>query len=366
MHLLLTLLLGCQETSIHKADPADTDCANLLLFTDADGDGFGAGEAVPVCEDATGFAATADDCDDTTIGVAPGVAELCDGVDQNCDGLVDEGAIGPEWYPDGDGDGFGARVGAPVSACVQPEGTAGNDDDCDDLVATTFPGADELCNVLDDDCDLTIDEDAIDAPTWYRDNDGDGWGIPNPSIAACEQPNRSATNSLDCDDGDPTLTDVCPPPAPPPAGQAVCNGGQVYTFSNVTGQPELHVISVYEPTASGRVEVWLQRPGTMTVLLSSYEEVDWVLFVDPGVTLNGVLVNGYDAQTLQGLPPGVQTQTRSFAQTGTNFGNWCGYSWPYNGGGCDTNLLIAGVEAFTQQTTTGFVGCYTGEQFVVQ
>ncbi|HMV66235.1 MAG TPA: hypothetical protein PKA64_05250, partial [Myxococcota bacterium] len=192
------------------------------------------------------------------------------------------------------------------------------------------------------------------------------WGVLNPSHVSCDQPARSSDNALDCDDTNAALTDVCPPPpVQPPAGQATCNG-QLYTFTQPTGAPELQIASVYEPTATGRVDVWVQRPTTMTLMLSSYEEVDWVLHVDPAVTLQGVLLNGYDMQTVQGVPAGVQTVTRTLAQTGTNFGYWCGYSWPYNGGGCDTNLLLAGVEAFTGQQTTGFVGCYTGESFTLQ
>jgi hypothetical protein len=364
--LAWVLVAACQrEVNVDEPTP---DCPTAEAWADADGDGFGAGEVIEACEaqvEADGLVFNADDCDDADALIAPGVAELCDGVDQDCDEDIDEGMVRRTWFVDGDGDGWGA---ASVEACVQPGGSVDRGGDCDDAAGAVFPGADELCNTIDDDCDVDVDEDAIDAPTWYFDGDGDGWGVPSPSRAECVQPVGSSARSDDCDDADPTRFDVCvaPPPPPPPSGQAQCFGGTVYGFTAVTPSPELHYVSVYEPGATGVIDVFVERPVAMTLVLSSYEEVDWVLHVDPAVTLNGVLLNGFNAQNVTGVPGGVPTQTRTVAQTGTYFGYPCGYSWPYAGGGCDTNLLIAGVEAFTGQTSSGFIGCYTGEAFRVQ
>ena len=84
-----------------------------------------------------------DDCDDTTGALSPLVVETCDGVEEDCDGVIDNGF-------DTDGD-F-------VTTCG-PDGVAGNaDDDCDDGVSTTFPGATEVINGFDDDCDVVVDE----------------------------------------------------------------------------------------------------------------------------------------------------------------------------------------------------------------
>jgi hypothetical protein len=357
---VLGLLAACQQDfGIKEPDDA---CVVTTWFEDLDGDGFGGEGALEACEGPQGYAAEDGDCDDAEAAVFPGAEELCDGVDQNCDAVIDDGLALQRWYLDLDLDGF---HGTALEACSAPPGAVETLSDCDDALAAVFPGADERCNGLDDDCDVVIDEDPVDAPTWYYDGDGDGWGVPNPSRQECSRPAGAASNPDDCDDADPQYTDTCPQVVPP-AGAALCNGGLLYTYAAATGAPELHIVSVYEPTITGQIDVFLERATTGTVLLSSYEEVTWVLHVDPAFTLDAVLVNGFDAQQVQGVPPGVRTVTRTLAQTGTNFGYWCGYSLPYNGGGCDTDLLIAGTEAASGLTLSGFLGCYTGEEFAVR
>ena len=89
-----------------------------------------------------------------------------------------------------------------------PEG-----EDCDDANADVFPGADEVCNGIDDDCDDVVDDDAIDQGTWYGDNDGDGYGAPDQPVTACDQPSDTVDNDLDCDDDDadryPSAPEIC-------------------------------------------------------------------------------------------------------------------------------------------------------------
>ena len=79
------------------------------------------------------------------------------------------------------------------------------DVDCDDGDPTVHPEADELCNDGDDDCDGDVDEDAIDASTWYRDSDGDGWGDPEDTTQTCEQPEDAVADGTDCNDDDPNV-----------------------------------------------------------------------------------------------------------------------------------------------------------------
>jgi hypothetical protein len=100
--------------------------------------------AISLCRDADGDSVTEDlDCNDNNPNIRPGAAEVCDGVDNNCDGVVDEGCA---ICTDADHDGFFAQAhcGGPV--------------DCDDNSATTRPGATEVCDTVDNDCDTEIDE----------------------------------------------------------------------------------------------------------------------------------------------------------------------------------------------------------------
>ena len=85
---------------------------------------------------------------------------MCDEIDNDCNGIVDDGdedVLFP-WYPDDDEDGHGDAEN-PVYACSPPEGTTGSPSDCDDTDPTTHLGAAEICDGADNDCDGTIDED---------------------------------------------------------------------------------------------------------------------------------------------------------------------------------------------------------------
>ncbi len=161
----------------------------------------------PVDRDQDGFSSD-EDCDDSDPNVHPGAPELCDEVDQDCDGAVaDPDAIDAAVYhPDMDNDGRGDPDGA-VTSCVQPEGHVVDGTDCDDTTPRVSPDVAEICDGLDNDCDLQIDEpDATNAPTWHLDRDEDGFGDPEePGITACEGAPDHADNGDDCDDTDPKV-----------------------------------------------------------------------------------------------------------------------------------------------------------------
>lgn len=174
-----------------------------VVVTDAAGDASEANvtfEVYDLDRDDDGYA-TADDCDDDNATVNAGAPEICDGVDNDCDGTIDVGADDRlSWYADTDGDGYGG--GGVVEACDQPAGYAATADDCDDANEAINPGADELCNGMDDDCDGLIDGSAIDAATWYLDADGDGYGDDASALSSCRAPAGYVSANGDCDDGD--------------------------------------------------------------------------------------------------------------------------------------------------------------------
>ena len=220
----------------------------------------------------------------------------------------------------------------------------------------------------DQDCDGQIDELAVDMLTWYLDGDSDGWGVPGDEVQACEQPSGYAENPDDCDDTDATLTEVCT--ADPAVSVSNCSG-TFYTWADPEpGDPELNIVSVYEADgghggAAGNIALNIERETNMTLVLASYENVDWTITAAPGTTINEILVTGYHAQSVS-APSGVPVSVRSYDQTRSNYGNWCGYSYPYAGGGCDTAQLITGVESESGLGMSSFTGCYHATEFTLK
>ncbi len=166
-----------------------------------------------VDQDGDGYPASVD-CDDSVETVNPGAEERCNGVDDDCDGVVDDDPIDPStYYLDADGDGYGAFL-SPVVGCSAPEGHVDNGDDCDDTTAAVYPGAPELCDGVDNDCDQVVDEELAEPmPTWYPDEDGDGYGAVGDGMGSCVAVEGMTLETGDCDDTDPAIypgaTEVC-------------------------------------------------------------------------------------------------------------------------------------------------------------
>ena len=162
-------------------------------------------EVVDPCSDLDGDGSTDcdGDCDETDATVYPGATELCDGIDQDCDGVVDNGVSYYDWYPDDDGDGYGDPAGPSTYDCIAPgSGYANNGDDCDDTDATISPDALEICDGIDQDCDTVIDNGAGTSEYW-PDLDGDGFGDADAEAEIeCFAPEDYVDNDDDCDDTD--------------------------------------------------------------------------------------------------------------------------------------------------------------------
>ena len=190
--------------------PADDNCDGgvdeagavgcTVYYADADGDGYGASDNQCLCAASGAHTAViGGDCDDGAATVFPGATELCDGIDEDCDGSFDNG-LGT-LYNDLDLDGYGDDAGG--TSCT---GTVSDHSDCDDGDGAIHPGATEACNAADDDCDDTIDDGL---PSLYPDLDADTYGdaTGSPSCAG------DVSDHTDCADGDatrhPGATEIC-------------------------------------------------------------------------------------------------------------------------------------------------------------
>jgi hypothetical protein len=236
------LLPGCDPVA-SGTDKPNTDDTDVPVTDDPDGDGAGI--------DA--------DCDNDDPTIYPGAPELCDGIDQDCDGVADNGAT-TQYYTDADGDGVG--TGTPVEACEAPDGMVADDGDCDDADATVAPGLPEQCDDKDNDCDGSVDED-VSIETWFRDSDGDGYGDPEDSVEVCGVPDGYVANSLDCDDGspfDPVHVAVGGIPLPDSGDTGV---GSDTAFSSLPGGSSNPLGSIQEGIDIAEACVFVQ-PGEYT------------------------------------------------------------------------------------------------------
>ncbi len=166
-------------------------------YRDSDGDNFGTAlESRMAYERPEGFALLDSDCDDSNANVHPWRREQPDGLDNNCNGKVDERTSNARFYLDHDSDGFG-DPGASVTGRRKPRGYVANNLDCDDTSAAINPAAGEILDSIDNDCDGNIDNPLT---TLFRDVDGDGYGGSEWFIETHGPLEGYVENDSDCDD----------------------------------------------------------------------------------------------------------------------------------------------------------------------
>ncbi|MBK8705730.1 MAG: putative metal-binding motif-containing protein [Saprospiraceae bacterium] len=202
-------LAGDLTATSGDCDDTDGDInPTTVWYKDEDGDGYSDGTTLTQCTQPTNYYLAGDltaitgDCDDANPAIKPGATEVCDGIDNNCDGNTDEGLAFVNYYLDGDNDGYGDNNGAPYNACASPGPLWITDNtDCDDSNNTVYPGAAEICDNLDNDCDGMTDEGV--QTTYYLDADGDNYYTGSP-VMACTSPGMDYVTSVigggDCDD----------------------------------------------------------------------------------------------------------------------------------------------------------------------
>ena len=212
-----------------------------LWYPDVDQDGWGDPlRYVTACAQPAGHVARPDDCDDTVSTIHPEAPETCAPGDEDCDGLTDEDG-GNLWYLDNDGDGFGDARFRGIETCHPPANTAERGEDCDDTRPEVHPGATEVCNGLDDDCDREFDRVAgrdLRRDLW-PDLDGDGVGAITDPVHDCrEQLTDHVTRTGDCDDADdvvfPGAAEVCDG-VDNNCGDGIADEGRVYRWFDGDG-----------------------------------------------------------------------------------------------------------------------------------
>jgi hypothetical protein len=221
------------------------------------------------------------DCDDHDAAVNPDAKEICNDIDDDCDGLVDDddrslrgghtywfdgdgdGLGGADWtnacdrpagyasgggdcddtdptvlglmpsHPDADGDGYGLDSSTTYS-CVAPSGYVVAGGDCDDADATINPGMAETCNLIDDNCDKLVDDadPLFVGTTYYEDGDHDGYGDDaTTDSTGCEPPDHYVSVGGDCD-----VTEIATHPHAP----ELCDGAD----NDCDGRVDEHVQAV--------------------------------------------------------------------------------------------------------------------------
>ena len=177
-----TLFVACQGTKsllqIDTASISETSVSDELStwYQDSDNDGYGNPSiSLSSVTQPTGYVSNSDDCSDSDANTYTGATELCDSIDNDCNGEVDNSVATVTWYLDADGDGYGANYRVIYSSEIQV-GYVRIDGDCDDRNASVNPGAVELeddridnnCNgsldeiIFEDECDGCIDGDVFD------------------------------------------------------------------------------------------------------------------------------------------------------------------------------------------------------------
>jgi M6 family metalloprotease-like protein len=201
-------------SATEMCDGVDNDCNGEIdegfptssFYRDVDADGYGnPAVSVELCAVTSGYVTDNTDCNDTDAGINPGAAEVCDGIDNNCNGVTDEGSPTFTYYRDADGDSFG-DPDVTIQACTQPSGYVDNNNDCDDTDNTVYLGAPEICDGLDNDCNLLVDEALTDTDSDGLcdgiDLDDDGDGLPDTWELSNGLDSLDPNDATDDPDGD--------------------------------------------------------------------------------------------------------------------------------------------------------------------
>ncbi|HRF77352.1 MAG TPA: MopE-related protein [Chitinophagales bacterium] len=282
----------CNSIDDNCNGATDEDAIFITYYLDNDGDFFG-----DILFDSTscnvlvGYVENSDDCNDVNAEINPLISETCNGIDDNCNIEVDEGLTIYTFYIDVDGDTYG-NPDAQVDTCIETIfGYVNNSLDCNDTIGSIYPGAIELCNYLDDDCDGLTD-DNLTYVLSYQDNDGDDFGNPLNDSLSCELPVGYVVNNTDCDDTNAAIY---------PGAEELLNGidddcDQIADEGLTINDPGINTLTLHpNPTFSTiQINATFDEVGTYTIYSSTGQLI-----------ISGVWNSGNQTISVITLAPGV-------------------------------------------------------------
>ena len=195
---------GGVQPTLERCDGLDNDCDGMVdegaftrYYGDVDGDGWGNGEDTTLaCRPPEGYVDRDGDCDDFDRAINPDALDICDGIDNDCDQHIDglELVVDPQFQCLNQGVCEGTTPscqGAEGLTCIYPE-------------LEFQPNGENRCDDLDNDCDGLVDE--MLTTLWYRDFDGDGFGDDDTAVLVCARPGEGfVARGGDCQDDDETI-----------------------------------------------------------------------------------------------------------------------------------------------------------------
>ncbi len=186
----------------------------LDYYTDADADNYGNPASTPInsCQAIAGKVADNTDCNDANNLINPSVAEICNGMDDDCSGAADNGLTFITYYTDADADTYGSISDPGISSCNVIGSASTNNSDCNDADASVHPATEEACNGVDDDCNSFTDDGLV-FITYYPDADADNYGNAAATGTSSCNVIAGVEDHTDCNDANaaihPGVTEIC-------------------------------------------------------------------------------------------------------------------------------------------------------------
>lgn len=224
---------------------------------------------------------------------------------------------------DADGDGYGDAGSLISIGCDEepPEGYVQECNDCDDTDSDIYPGATEICNGIDDDCDGDVDE-GFPMVTYCDDDDGDSYGDPNDTLDACYHPDGYVLDCTDCDD-----TEALVNPGMPEDWDTYydddCDGCPIVVDVNASGNEDGTAANPFSDIQEGIDNIDFDIHSgcyEVNVLAGTYPEnllldsasLDYILGVDPQAV---IVLRGWDGADLTTIDGSAGSDTVIYIDT---------------------------------------------------